>query len=282
MLRIATTTIACAILLLLSCSIVTSLRIDPPASTIEELVAREQLKITGKFQPTPRSVYDPSDCLIKSKYDVDAAAQVGNNLIRKRHLVASHDCFKNALNSWFAGVQSKGYVDKTGEASERDRAAHLNTALKQLQFQGIPGFTPPRNDNTGGNNIDGEDRPQIPPQLLFEHNLRKQKQKQQQASVVAKQKQEDDPTYVSAPRMVRDKEIKRKLPIATTKPLKSVATESKKEKPVNDKEESLASLDSLRSLSPQDLLHKLALQTIGKGTLNIKEGSRSNLGPYRL
>lgn len=251
-----------------------------PILPIEQLVAREQLKVTGAPQPTPLSVYDPSDCLVRTRDAVDEVTNLGNQLVKRRNFHASHDCFKNALQSWFAGVQSSGYADRSGK--NKPNMQHLNSEIERLQIQTLPGAM----QSMIGHSEDGPDRPQIPPQLLYEHQLKQQQEQEEQnqdKGPIPVHLEGSAGPIVVPPKMVQERDRKRTAQKSTL----PVAQQDAKVYP--------AAVSSLKNvqvhkpetlLAPEQQLRKLALQTIANhGRVDddrTRLSQQQYLGPYRL
>ena len=249
---------------------------------IEQIVAREQLKVTNPPLPIPLSVYDPSDCLVRTKDAVDEVTNLGNQLVQRRNFHASHDCFKNALQSWFAGVQSSGYADRTGK--KKPNMQHLNSAIEQLQFQTLPGAM---QDRIGRSKDGPIDRPQIPPQLLYEHQLKQQQEQEQEEKEKEKgqipvHSEGNTESIVVPPKMVQERDRKRTAQKSTP----PVAQQDAKVYPAVSSLKKVQVHKPETLLAPEQELRKLALQTIANhGRVDddrTRISQQQYLGPYRL
>ena len=247
---------------------------------IEQIVAREQLKVTNPPLPTPLSVYDPSDCLVRTKDAVDEVTNLGNQLVQRRNFHASHDCFKNALQSWFAGVQSSGYADRTGK--KKPNMQHLNSAIEQLQFQTLPGAM---QDRIGRSKDGPIDRPQIPPQLLYEHQLKQQQEQEQEEKEkgqIPVHSEGNTESIVVPPKMVQERDRKRTAQKSTP----PVAQQDAKVYPAVSSLKKVQVHKPETLLAPEQELRKLALQTIANhGRVDddrTRISQQQYLGPYRL
>lgn len=123
--------------------------------------------------------FDPADCVLHSREDLVSASSIGNRLMYHRNFRASRDCFHTALQSWWAGIQQRpeAYLGKKGPSSKQ-----INHAVQQLHVLGKPGSitsslssVPPTSESDMvGSSEDSDDRPQVPPQLVYMHKLKEQ------------------------------------------------------------------------------------------------------------
>ena len=266
-----------------------TLHSPPKQRSIEELVAAETRKVSNVASTKPVSsnnIFDPAACIINGRINLDAVTEVGSRMIRKRNFRASHDCFKIALQSWYAGVQQRpaAYIGKIG-ANQKE----LQTALKQLQFQGVPGLpgsAPTTNTNSDLPNDLKEDRPQIPPQLLYLHKLHASQEAEAEAATqLTKSKETTNDNIIRAPRMVEERKQQQeqqqqkidavKVAAAAAAAAAAIVTPHTPAKPM---------LTPSLQTSNEQLLHELALET-----KTFREHSNSNsqdhqhsFGPYRI
>jgi hypothetical protein len=240
--------------------------------SIEELVARET-KVDA-IQKTPKSMYDPSDCIIKNKDSFESVTNIGITNLRRRNFAASSDCMHTAVQSWFSGVQSGGYIDKVGRSGSKFQ--NINRAMKHLKTQetrNMPRVIQEVIDNSEKN--DAIDHPQIPPQLIYEKMQQLKLQKKQEND---SKEHNSIKTNLVKPKLVIERERNR-----------MEANNPRNDRNVNNIHSTGHSFDVSRiielannkessQLTPdQKLIKKLALQTLSSHGASSPEVA----GPYK-
>jgi hypothetical protein len=259
-------------------------RNDPITRTIEQLVAAETLKVTPPPIPNqPNPDYDPANCILQGKSALQTVTEMGSRMIRLRNFKASHNCFKTALQSWYSGIQQRPaeFIGKVGP-SQND----LDKALQQLKNQGLPESATEHASSSSSstttlNKMGEEDRPQIPPQLLYLHRLASLKEKARNVHVAqSKEKnippvEENNNMMIVPPRMVQERRHRRKKQGQEGKsatPLKAGAVVV----PLSSQQ--------LQTLSPQQQLHTLASAVRSSVMSHKSDGKNLQqfLGNFRL
>ena len=239
-------------LLPLSTSTLLRRGVTTPQQSIEDLVQQEMSKgtsVASKRSPL-LSVYDPKNCIVHGRNGIDAVTEIGGGLIRKRNFHAGINCIKNALQSWYAGIQQNpaAYLGNAGPSQE-----DLRIAVKHLQFQGLPDVPGDGGNGDTSHSVAGEeeDHPQIPPQLLYMHKLRSK-----QAAMVEAIK--NDNSHSIAPRMVKfrlgEKEKQKQKRMSKIMNGGDKANDAITE----------GQVVNLANLSPEEQVRELAMQTIRK------------------
>lgn len=249
--------------------------------------------------------FDPADCVLHSREDLAAASSIGNRLMYRRNFRASRDCFHTALQSWWAGIQQRpeAYLGKKGPSSRE-----INHAVQQLHL-GKPGSvasslssssaaptTTPSAPGAEESRGEGDDRPQVPPQLVYMHKLKEQNARSARSKDERDSGKSTPPPSaagnagVVAPRAVRERTTKHmaqqeqeKQKVAAVRSAKLPELKAKRKggpSPFDgyqglDPEETLKGIESL---SPAEQIKRLQAAAVNPA---LKHSSRTfSMGPY--
>ena len=117
------------------------------------------------------SQFNPADCLLQAPNDIAGTELIGKKLAAEGHYKASSKCMRLAMQSWFAGIQKQPQIFLNKKAPT---PREIREATKALTFDYRDVLKA-----TGAAVHDDADadaqRPQIPPQLLFEHKQKRMK-----------------------------------------------------------------------------------------------------------